>query len=71
MAKLSPTEQERLRKAFQTLTAEEAGVLWSVLAAHVENELCNDECEGDPSEVPDTVVAQGLLDRVEMALVWP
>jgi len=63
---VSPAERARL--AFQTLTGPEAMLLWNVLAAHVENERCNDEVEA-PEEAPAFKLAEGLLERVEAALV--
>lgn len=57
---------EPLRRAFETLSADEAAVLWDVLAAFVENERCNDEAVEESAEL---AIAEALLDRVEAALV--
>jgi hypothetical protein len=67
-ASLSNHEQERVRRAFQTLSGREAMLLWNVLAAHVENERCNDSVE-HPEASPAFQLAEGILERVERALV--
>jgi hypothetical protein len=77
MTKLTPTEQSKILKAFQNLTGHEANLIWDILSAHQENEICNgefgfsddEEKYGSVEETPDFKVGQALLERIETALV--
>lgn len=74
MTKLSPTEQRKILKAFQSLTGAEANLIWDILSAHLENERCNDEFDDSGEyknieETPEYKVGEALLERIETELV--
>jgi len=50
---------KRLQDVLAVMSDKEAEAVWHALAAHVENEECNDLGEGDPTTL------QGLVERLD------